>query len=105
MTVMSTSVMATADELVRSAINVDSATRTSLVDVWIGNRVRIKRTSRGMSEQEFCKLLDIDQDALAAFEAGAERINANLLFRIAKAFDVRPDYFFRGYIEENPTAL
>jgi hypothetical protein len=33
---------------------------------------------------------------LAACEAGAKRINANLLFRIAKSLDVRPDYFFRG---------
>jgi hypothetical protein len=49
---VSASVMATADELVRSAIDVNSATRASLVDVWIGSRVRIRRTSLGMSRQE-----------------------------------------------------
>jgi DNA-binding transcriptional regulator YiaG len=105
MVMMSNSVMASADELLQSAINMDSTTRTSLVDVWIGSRVRIKRTSGGMSQQEFSKLLGIDQNALAAFEAGVERIHANLLFRIAKSLDVRPDYFFRGYVEENPEAL
>jgi DNA-binding transcriptional regulator YiaG len=102
---MSASVMATADELVRSAIDVNSATRTSLVDVWIGSRVRIRRTSLGMSRQEFSKRLGVDQHDLAAFENGAERIKANLLFRIAESLDVRPDYFFRGYVEEKPEAL
>ena len=99
---MSTRAIQTADELVQSAINVDSAARTSSVDIWIGSRVRIKRTSRGMSQQEFCKLLGIDRNNLAAFETGTERINANLLFRIAKSLDVRPNYFFRGYVEEKP---
>jgi transcriptional regulator with XRE-family HTH domain len=101
---MSTRVMPTADKLVQSAINVDSTTRTP-VGMWIGSRVRVKRTSRGMSKEEFCKLLGIDRNDLAAFETGAERINANLLFRIAKSLDVRPDYFFRGYVEEEPKAL
>ena len=97
---MPTRAMATADETVQSAIDVDSTTRTSPVDMWIGSRVRIKRTSRGIAKQEFCRLLGIDRNDLAAFEAGAKRINANLLFRIAKSLDVRPDYFFRGYVEE-----
>jgi len=105
MALMSTSVMLSADELVRSAIDVDSATRMSLVDVWIGSRVRIRRASRGIGLQEFSKLLGIDQSDLAAFETGAQRINANLLFRIAKLLDVRPDYFFRGYVEEKPGTL
>jgi DNA-binding transcriptional regulator YiaG len=91
---MSTRVMTTADESGQSAIGVDSTPRTSPVDMWIGSRIRIKRTSRGMSRQEFCKLLGIARNDLAAFEAGAKRINANLLFRVAKSLDVRPDYFF-----------
>jgi hypothetical protein len=102
---MPTRAMATADKSVQSAIGVDSTRRTSPVDMWIGSRVRIKRTSRGMSQQEFCTLLCIDWNDLATFEAGAKRINANLLFRVAKSLDVRPDYFFRGYAEEQPKAI
>jgi len=64
----------------------------------------IKRTMRGLAQREFSALLDIGQYDLAAFEAGAKRINANLLFRIAKALEVRPVYFFRGYVEEAPKA-
>ena len=101
---MPTRVMATADESVQSAIDVDSTRRTSPVDLWIGSRVRIKRTSRGVSQQEFCKLLGVSRNDLAAFESGAKRINANLLFRVAKSLDVQPDYFFRGYVEEQSRA-
>ena len=101
---MPTRVMATVGESVQSAIDVDSTGRMSPVDMWIGNRIRIKRTSRGVSQEEFCKLLGIGWNDLAAFEAGAKRINANLLFRAAKSLDVRPDYFFRGYVEE-PKAI
>jgi transcriptional regulator with XRE-family HTH domain len=63
----------------------DSNTRTSPVDMWIGSRVRIKGTSRGMSQQELSKLLGIGRNDLAAFEAGIKRINTNLLFRIAES--------------------
>jgi DNA-binding transcriptional regulator YiaG len=102
---MPTRVMATADESAQSAIDVDSPTPMSPVNMWIGSRVRIKRTSRGMSQQEFCKLSGIGWNDLAAFEAGAKRINANLLSRIATSLGVRPDYFFRGYVAKQTKAI
>ena len=52
-------------------------------------------------QQELCELLGIDLNKLAAHEAGVERINANCLLRIAKLLDVRPDYFFQDYKEED----
>ena len=90
-----------ADDLVRSEASVDATTQASSVDMFIGSCVRIRRTSRGMPQQEFSDLLNIDRDTFAAHEAGVERINAKLLFRIAKLLDVRPDYFFRGYTTED----
>jgi DNA-binding XRE family transcriptional regulator len=101
---MSTWAITTTDEFTQSAVCADAVTGTSSVDTWIGSRLRIKRTMRGLTQREFSRLLDIDRNDLVAFEAGAKRINANLLFRIAKSLDVRPDYFFRGYIEEAPKA-
>ena len=97
---MSTLANSPADELVQSKSSVDVATGASSIDMFIGSRVRIKRTSRGMTRHELSELLNIDYDNLAAFEAGVERINAKLLFQIAKLLDVRPDYFFRGYTTE-----
>ena len=94
---VSTSTILTAD---RSGTKVDPAAHGSSIDMWIGSRVRVKRTSNGMTQHEFSKLLAIDRNDLAAFEAGARRINANLLFRIAKSLNVQPGYFFRGYTDE-----
>jgi DNA-binding XRE family transcriptional regulator len=102
---MATRVMTTADGSAQVAISVDFTARTTPVDKWIGGRVRVRRTSRGMSQQEFCKLLGLSRNDLPAYEAGAQRINANLLLRIAKSLDVRPDYFFRGYVQEQPKAI
>jgi transcriptional regulator with XRE-family HTH domain len=90
-----------ADELVQFDESVDVTTHVSSIDIFIGSRVRIRRTSRGMTQQDLSELLDIDCANLAAHEVGVERINAKLLFQIAKLLDVRPEYFFRGYIKED----
>jgi hypothetical protein len=98
---MSTLANSHADELVQSERLVDATIQASSINMFIGSRVRVKRTSRGMTRREFNELLDIDCDALAAHEAGVERINARLLFRIAKLLDLRPGYFFRGYTTDD----
>jgi transcriptional regulator with XRE-family HTH domain len=98
---MSTLANSLADELVQSQASMDAFTRASSIDMFIGSRVRIRRTSRGMTQQDLSGLLDVDCDNLASYEAGAERINAKLLFQIAKLLEVRPDYFFRGYTKEH----
>jgi hypothetical protein len=57
-----------ADDLVRSEASVDATTRASSVDMFIGSRVRVRRTSRGMTRQELSEQLDIDCDNLAAMK-------------------------------------
>ena len=98
---MSTLANSLADELLQSEASVEATSRTSSIDIFIGRRVRIRRTSRGMTQQDLSDLLGIDRDNLAAYEAGVERVNAKIMFQIAKLLDVRPDYFFRGYTEED----
>jgi transcriptional regulator with XRE-family HTH domain len=90
-----------ADELVQSEASVDPTARASSINMFIASRVRIRRTSRGMTRRDLSELLDIDRNSLAAYEGGVARINAKLLFQIAKLLDVRPHYFFRGYTKEN----
>src|SRR5258708_23973827 len=90
-------VTSAAVELAKSATDVSSIRRISPVDAWIGSRVRIKRTSRGISDQEFSRSLSIKRNDLAAFETGEKRINPNLLFRISNLMNVRPGSFFQAY--------
>jgi len=63
----------------------------------IGNRLRIRRIYRGITGKELCAQLGIVKDDLDLYEAGAKRIKVNLLLRIAKLLDVRPDFFFQDY--------
>jgi hypothetical protein len=44
------------------------------------------------------ELLNIDYDNLAAYEAGAERINAKLLFQIAKLLELRRVFSFNNLV-------
>ena len=102
---MSTLAKVMVHKVVQSETLVDPATSAPSINRWIGSRVRIRRTSRGMTQHDLSDLLGIDCNNLAAFEAGKERINASLLRRIAKLLEVQPDYFFRGYREEDRRAV
>jgi predicted transcriptional regulator len=55
-------------------------------NICVGRRLRIRRTSCGLSEGELCKKLEIDRDDLVAHEQGAERVSANLLLRFASCW-------------------
>lgn len=65
----------------------------------IGSRLRTRRVSYGLSEEELSEQLGIDNDDLDLYETGAKRVNANLLLRIAELLDVGPDYFFRDHVK------
>jgi predicted transcriptional regulator len=69
-------------------------------NICVGSRLRVRRTSLGISEKELGDELGIDPKDVHAYEEGVKRISANLLLRIAKLLDVRLDYFFRDYTTE-----
>jgi transcriptional regulator with XRE-family HTH domain len=94
-----------ADTVIELACTRKAATITqNTSNICVGRRLRVGRTSSGISERELCDKLAIDRHDLIAYEQGARRISANLLLRIADLLDVRPDYFFQGYTEEELSA-
>jgi transcriptional regulator with XRE-family HTH domain len=80
-------------ELAKSATDIEDVAPPE--NSLIGSRVRMRRIERKISPQELSRQLEIRGEDLAAYEAGTQRISANLLFRIAKSLDVRPEFFFR----------
>jgi transcriptional regulator with XRE-family HTH domain len=100
---VSTSAMSILLEVVQSVIGAGGDTVPSNNSL-IGSRVRTRRIAQGISRQDLSRQLEINGDDLAAHEAGKKRINANLLFRIAKLLDVGPDYFFRSSSAEDSKA-
>jgi ribosome-binding protein aMBF1 (putative translation factor) len=102
---MATLIESTADTLIKPPGNAKATavTRNSS-NVCVGSRLRVRRASRGISEKELSEKLGIDPDDVNAYEEGIQRVSANLLLRIAKLLDVRPDYFFQGYTAEELSA-
>ena len=70
------------------------------IDRSLGLRLRERRTSRGVSQEELAEKLQIDPKEIDLYEAGAKRMSADRLLRIAKALGVRPVYFF-GFSESS----
>jgi transcriptional regulator with XRE-family HTH domain len=79
-----------------SVIGDPAKIRPHPINVLVGKRLRLRRSWLGISGRELSNFLRVDPSELAAQEAGAKRINANLLLETAKILGVRPDYFFRS---------
>ncbi len=64
------------------------------IDRSLGERLRDKRMSNGLSREQLAAKLGIDPKDIELYETGAKRVSADGLLRIAKALGVRPVYFF-----------
>ena len=72
------------------------------IDVYVGNRVKLRRKDAKMTQQDLAKALDLTFQQVQKYERGANRISASKLFMIAGTLDVPISYFFDG-VEEGDT--
>ncbi len=70
------------------------------VDEHVGNRIRVRRTLRGMSQEELGEALGLTFQQVQKYEKGANRVSASRLFQLSKILNVPAPYFF----ENVPTA-
>jgi transcriptional regulator with XRE-family HTH domain len=68
--------------------------RANSIDVRVGNRLRLRRTAIGVSQEELGRRLDLTFQQIQKFESGSNRISASYLFEIANALHVPVSYFF-----------
>ena len=66
------------------------------VDVHVGSRVRYRRVAIGMSQGALGGKLKLTFQQIQKYESGKNRIGSSRLWRIAKALEVSPGYFFDG---------
>ena len=71
----------------------------SPVDVHVGQRLRMRRTLLGMSQQNVGEMLGLTFQQLQKYEKGANRVSASRLYELSQILDVPVSYFF----EEMPT--
>lgn len=66
------------------------------VDVYVGKRMRERRTSLGMSQTALGEAVDLTFQQIQKYERGANRVGASRLFEFAKVLDVPIGFFFEN---------
>ena len=72
----------------------NSAKRPNSTDVYVGNKVRIRRKMLGMSQEKLSKQLGISFQQVQKYENGANRIGASRLQAISQILEMPISYFF-----------
>ena len=69
---------------------------SNIVDVYVGARLRMRRTMLGMSQSRLGELLGVTFQQIQKYEKGSNRISASRLQHTARVLEVYPGYFFEG---------
>ncbi|MGG5810874.1 helix-turn-helix domain-containing protein [Falsiroseomonas sp. CW058] len=70
--------------------------RTSAADIEVGQRVRLCRQRRGLSQSGLAERIGVSYQQLHKYETGQNRISAGRLADIASALGVTPADLFDG---------
>ncbi len=71
------------------------------VDVYVGARVRMRRTLLGMSQTTLGDAIGLTFQQMQKYEKGSNRISASRLFNLSRVLDVPIQFFF----DDMPTAV
>ena len=66
------------------------------IDVHVGNRLRIYRTLRGITQEELASLLGLTFQQVQKYEKAQNRICASRLWELSKALQVPVSTFYEG---------
>jgi transcriptional regulator with XRE-family HTH domain len=67
------------------------------IDIYVGGRMRLRRTQLGLSQGTLASKTGVSFQAIQKYEAGDIRISASRLYDVAQALQVSPAFFFDGY--------
>jgi len=74
------------------------------VDVHVGNRIRLRRTLMGLSQEKLGEALGLTFQQIQKYERGANRVGASRLYDLAQVLDVPIGFFFDDMQEARPSA-
>jgi transcriptional regulator with XRE-family HTH domain len=66
------------------------------IDVFVGGRVKERRKSLKLTQQDLAKALGLTFQQVQKYERGANRISASKLYKIGETLDISISYFFEG---------
>ena len=70
--------------------------RTSMIDLYLGKRLRIARITKNLSQHDLAKKVGITFQQIQKYEKGLNRISASRLYKFVKILGVTFDFFFDG---------
>lgn len=73
----------------------------TLIDKYVGQRLRILRKQRDMSLEAVAEIIDVTQQQMSRYELGKQKLSADQLYQLARGFDMPVSWFFYGYQEDN----
>ena len=80
--------------------------RSRRVDQHVGERIRLRRTELGLTQEQLAAALDVSYQQVQKYETGANRISAGRIFELARKLRVDIGYFFDGLpLDETEAAL
>ena len=68
--------------------------RSRRVDQHVGERIRLRRTELGLTQEQLAEALDVSYQQVQKYETGANRISAGRIFEIARKLGVEVGFFF-----------
>ncbi|HXW24993.1 MAG TPA: helix-turn-helix domain-containing protein [Xanthobacteraceae bacterium] len=70
--------------------------KPDLIDVEVGQRIRIQRLAAGLSQSELAERIGVTFQQVQKYEKGANRVGAGRLTKIARVLNVSVGSFFDG---------
>jgi transcriptional regulator with XRE-family HTH domain len=64
------------------------------IDVHVGNRIRLRRTLLGMSQERLAEAIGLTFQQVQKYERGSNRVSSSRLFDLTRVLDVPISYFF-----------
>lgn len=78
--------------------------RPDAVDVHVGVRLRARRLQLGMTQEQLADSVGLTFQQIQKYERGVNRMGASRLWEVARALDVRLDYFYQDGDTPSPAA-
>jgi transcriptional regulator with XRE-family HTH domain len=79
------------------------------IDVYVGSRIRLRRTLLGISQEKLAEAMGLTFQQVQKYERGVNRVSSSRLVDMANALDVEIPYFFEemsaGVSAQTPSAL
>ena len=67
------------------------------VDVYVGSRVRLRRSALGLSQDQLASAIGLSFQQIQKYERGVNRIGASRLYEMGKALNAPISYFFEDF--------